>query len=114
MISAGLRFLIVSTLGILVASSSFMSARGSRSFNDGRLPGMAWQPETADRATGATAAPSQMPPVIEILIQDNLISRVNNEISAIKSMIRSLPEGSRVLTGYITTGTLNVTQDFTT
>jgi len=114
MISARLRFLIASTLAILVAGSTITTATGSGSFKDGRLPGTTSRPETGDRAIGVTAPPSQVPPVIEILIQDNLISRVNNEISAIKSLIRSLPEGSRVLTGYITTGTLNVTQDFTT
>src|SRR5215470_89643 len=114
MISARLRFLIASTLVIIVASSTITTATGSGPFKDGRLPGTMPLPETDDRTIGATAPPSQMPPVIEILIQDNLLSRVNNEISAIKSMIRSLPEGSRVLTGYITTGTLSVTQDFTT
>jgi VWFA-related protein len=57
---------------------------------------------------------SEMPPIIEVLIQDDLVSRVSNEIREIKEFIRGLPEGSRVMTGYLTTGTLSVAQDFTT
>jgi VWFA-related protein len=58
--------------------------------------------------------PSEAPPVIAVLIQDDLVSRVSNEIRGIRDFIRSLPEGSRVMTGYLTVGSLRVTQDFTT
>jgi hypothetical protein len=51
---------------------------------------------------------------IAILIQDDLISRVGNELRVTKDFIRSLPEGSRVMVGYITSGTLQVRQPFTT
>jgi hypothetical protein len=51
---------------------------------------------------------------IAILIQDDLISRVGNELGVTKEFIRSLPEGSRVMVGYITSGTLQVRQPFTT
>jgi len=54
------------------------------------------------------------PPIIEVLIQDNLQGRMNNELDGVKRFIKSLPNGSRVLTGYLTTGTLDVRQDFTT
>ena len=57
---------------------------------------------------------SEAPPIIGVLIQDDLESRVNNEIAGIKDFIRQLPEGSRVMTGYITAGSLRITQDFTT
>ena len=57
---------------------------------------------------------SEAPPLIAVLMQDNLVSRVNNEIEGVKNFIRRLPEGSRVMTGYITTGSLRVTQGFTT
>jgi VWFA-related protein len=57
---------------------------------------------------------SEAPPIIAVLLQDNLVSRVNNEIEGVKNFIRQLPEGSRVMTGYITTGSLRVAQDFTT
>ncbi len=50
---------------------------------------------------------------LAILIQDDLVSRVGNEINVTKEFIRSLPSGSRVMVGYITTGTLEVRQPFT-
>jgi len=51
---------------------------------------------------------------LAVLIQDDLISQVANEISVTKDFIRSLPEGSQVMVGYITAGTLQVRQPFTT
>ncbi|HJQ71318.1 MAG TPA: hypothetical protein VKA70_20235 [Blastocatellia bacterium] len=57
---------------------------------------------------------SEAPLVLAVLIQDDLVTRVNNEIKQIKEFIRGLPEGSRVMTGYLTAGSINVTQDFTT
>jgi hypothetical protein len=51
---------------------------------------------------------------LAILIQDDLISQVGNEIGVTREFIRSLPEGSRVMVGYITAGTLQVRQPFTT
>ncbi len=56
---------------------------------------------------------SETPPIVAVLIQDDLVSHVNNEIDRIKKFIRGLPDGSRVMTGYITTGTLQLKQDFT-
>src|SRR5947207_8334596 len=50
---------------------------------------------------------------IAILIQDDLISRVGNELGVTRDFIRSLPAGSRVMVGYITAGTLQVRQPFT-
>jgi hypothetical protein len=51
---------------------------------------------------------------LAILIQDDLVSQVDNEIKETKEFIRSLPQGSRVMVGYITAGTLQVRQPFTT
>lgn len=51
---------------------------------------------------------------IAILIQDDLVSQVGNEIGVTKDFIRSLPQGSRVMVGYITAGALQVRQPFTT
>src|SRR6266478_6724510 len=51
---------------------------------------------------------------LAILIQDDLVSRVGNEIDITKEFIRTLPKGSRVMVGYITSGTLQVRQPFTT
>jgi hypothetical protein len=51
---------------------------------------------------------------LAILIQDDLIPQVGNELGVTRDFIRSLPEGSRVMVGYITAGTLQVRQPFTT
>ena len=51
---------------------------------------------------------------IAILIQDDLISRVGNELGVTRQFILSLPSGSRVMVGYITSGSLQVRQPFTT
>jgi len=50
---------------------------------------------------------------LAILIQDDLTSQVSNELAVTRDFIRSLPSGSRVMVGYITTGTLQVRQPFT-
>ncbi len=71
-------------------------------------PALAVSPETeAQRA--------KIPPLnLAILIQDDLVSSVGNEIGVTKQFIRTLPKGSRVMVGYITTGTLQIRQSFTT
>src|ERR1700741_77652 len=51
---------------------------------------------------------------LAVLIQDDLIPQVGSELGVTKEFIRSLPQGSRVMVGYITTGTLQVRQPFTT
>ena len=51
---------------------------------------------------------------LAILIQDDLTSQVGNEIRVTADFIRALPSGSRVMIGYITTGTLQVRTPFTT
>src|SRR5215203_6380299 len=51
---------------------------------------------------------------IAVLIQDDLISQVGNELGVTRDFIRSLPQGSRVMVGYITSGSLQVRQPFTT
>src|SRR5258707_3686034 len=56
----------------------------------------------------------QTPLNIAVLIQDDLTSRVGNELGVTRDFIRSLPAGSRVMVGYITAGSLQVRQPFTT
>ena len=50
---------------------------------------------------------------LAILIQDDLTSQVSNELRVTSDFIRSLPAGSRVMIGYITSGSLQVRQPFT-
>ena len=61
----------------------------------------------------ADAVRVQEPINIAILIQDDLISRVGNELGVTREFIHSLPAGSRVMVGYITSGSLQVRQPFT-
>jgi hypothetical protein len=70
---------------------------------------------TANAKTNETEALRVRDPFnIAILIQDDLISRVGNELGVTRDFIRSLPAGSRVMVGYITAGSLQVRQPFTT
>ena len=48
-----------------------------------------------------------------ILIQDDLTSQVGNELGVTRDFIRALPAGSRVMVAYITSGSLQVRQPFT-
>jgi VWFA-related protein len=48
-----------------------------------------------------------------VLIQDDLVPSISNEIKSLASFVRELPKGSRVMIGYIRTGTLQVRQKFT-
>lgn len=48
-----------------------------------------------------------------VLIQDDVVSSINNEIKALADFIRRLPKGSRVSVGYLRTGSLQVRQKFT-
>lgn len=51
---------------------------------------------------------------LAVLIQDDLVPQVGNELGVTREFIRSLPEGSQVMVGYITAGALQVRQPFTT
>lgn len=53
------------------------------------------------------------PVTIAVLIQEDLVS-VGSEIKTITEFVRSLPKGSRVMVGYLRTGSLQVRQKFTT
>lgn len=53
------------------------------------------------------------PLTLSVLIQDDLGSSVANEIEGLKNFIRGLPPGSRVMVGYLRSGSLQVRQKFT-
>jgi len=55
----------------------------------------------------------ETPMNLAILIQDDLVSRVGNELGVTREFIRGMPAGSQVMVGYITAGTLQVRQPFT-
>lgn len=65
--------------------------------------------------SGKRNLPAVAEPVnLAILIQDDLVGNVSNEIKLTQGFIKALPQGSRVMVGYITSGSLQVRQPFTT
>jgi hypothetical protein len=68
----------------------------------------------AAKTTDKESASVRVPLNIAILIQDDLTSQVGNELGVTRDFIRSLPAGSRVMVAYITSGSLQVQQSFTT
>src|SRR5947209_4594798 len=54
------------------------------------------------------------PVSVAVLIQDDVVPSISNEIKVTADFIRELPRGSRVMVGYIRSGSLLVKQRFTT
>jgi hypothetical protein len=84
--------LLVASLGALAAPASAQSKKGSRAEASARV---------------------RTPLNLAVLVQDDLVSRVGNELKVTGEFIRSLPAGSRVMVGYIRSGSLQVRQPFT-
>lgn len=91
------------TAFVLVFATAFTALAAANVSDDGS--------ENKQSARGARV---RVPLNLAVLIQDDLTPRVGNEIGRTREFIRQLPEGSRVMVGYITTGTLQVRQEFTT
>ncbi|MBC7931746.1 MAG: hypothetical protein H7Z38_14395 [Rubrivivax sp.] len=73
------------------------------------------QSKKATKAEKADAGARVRTPLnLAVLIQDDLVSRVGNELRETAEFIRTLPNGSRVMVGYIRSGSLQVRQSFTT
>src|SRR5215207_1779947 len=53
------------------------------------------------------------PVTLALLIQEDLVPSVGNEIKPLAEFVRKLPKGSRVMVGYLRTGSLQVKQKFT-
>ena len=53
------------------------------------------------------------PITLAVLIQEDLVPSVGNDIKDLAEFIRKLPKGSRVMVGYLRTGSLQVKQRFT-
>jgi hypothetical protein len=58
--------------------------------------------------------PSENPITLAILMQDDLESSVSTEAKGIANFVKRLPIGSRVMVGYIRSGSLDVLRKFTT
>jgi hypothetical protein len=69
--------------------------------------------DTTKSKASADAGRVRVPVNLAVLIQDDLVSRVGNELGRTRDFIEQLPAGSRVMVGYVTSGTLQVRQPFT-
>jgi hypothetical protein len=69
---------------------------------------------SAETKTNSESLQTIDPLNLAILIQDDLVPQVGNELEVTREFIRSLPKGSEVMVGYITAGSLQVRQPFTT
>lgn len=56
---------------------------------------------------------SSTPLALAVLIQDDLTSNVNLQLASLRKFILSLPQGSRVMVGYLRSGSFQVRQKFT-
>jgi VWFA-related protein len=54
------------------------------------------------------------PITLAVLVQDDLVSSIGAETKPMAAFVRNLPKGSRVMVGYIRTGSLQTRQKFTT
>lgn len=57
--------------------------------------------------------PSESPITLAVLLQDDLVSSIGTEAKGIAQFVRDLPAGSRVMIGYIRSGSLEVRRKFT-
>lgn len=67
-----------------------------------------------ERKVLSTRGVGQSPLALAVLIQDDVVPSISSEIKGIGEFIRTLPKGSRVMVGYIKSGSLQVRQKFTT
>ncbi len=57
---------------------------------------------------------SNQPLALAVLIQDDLTLNINNQLKDLARFITGLPEGSRVMVGYVKSGSIQIRQKFTT
>jgi len=75
--------------------------------------GAAAVPASAQSKKTSASVQVSQPVNLAVLIQDDLVSRVGNELRVTADFIRGLPAGSNVMVGYIRSGSLQVRQPFT-
>lgn len=56
---------------------------------------------------------TETPISVAILIQDDVVTSISNEIKPLGEFIRRLPRGSRVMVGYMRSGSIQIRQKFT-
>lgn len=92
-----------------------ITARGEQGTNPAPLrSGELIVTEGGDRQEVLSLRNTDRSPIaLAVLIQDDVVSSVANDLGIIGDFIRNLPEGSRVLVGYIGIGSLRVRQSWT-
>jgi VWFA-related protein len=60
------------------------------------------------------AMATNSPLTLAVLVQDDLVASIGTETKPMAQFVRNLPKGSRVMVGYIRTGSLQTRQKFTT
>jgi hypothetical protein len=76
------------------------------------VPAQGYASDKGDKKATSKAR-IEAPLNLAVLIQDDVVSQVGNELNVTRDFIRGLPAGSRVMVGYITSGSLRVRQPFT-
>jgi VWFA-related protein len=131
------RAILIAALGSLLLTGQSLMAQGGQ--RDGKMPGGA-KPITVPvtirlrepkrevemrfvdlvvkedgdvQTTLSIRKPSENPITLAILLQDDLVSSISTETKGIANFVRRLPPGSRVMIGYIRTGSLDVRRKFT-
>lgn len=117
---------------VLIAVVCWCEARGQNGRGEGRVRAvtipvtvktkteMAMLPPLVVREDGelqqtlSVRGAAQSPLQLAVLVQDDVVSSIGNDIQTLADFIRRLPSGSRVMVGYLTAGTLQVRQRFTT
>ena len=66
------------------------------------LVGLVSGKETTDDQKNQHRLQSIEPLNLAVLIQDDVVSQVSNELGVTRNFIRTLPQGSRVMVGYVT------------
>jgi VWFA-related protein len=87
--------------------------RGSKREVEMRFVDLVVKEDGDVQTTLSIRKPSENPITLAILLQDDLVSSISTETKGIANFVRRLPPGSRVMVGYIRTGTLDVRRKFT-
>jgi VWFA-related protein len=72
-----------------------------------------WEDGEEQEIISVRAVGAADPLYLAVLIQDDVVSGIGNELKGLREFIQSLPAGSRVMVGYLRSGSLQVRQKFT-
>jgi hypothetical protein len=102
---------VVEMLNMRKVFSSFLTLALTAAVSIGALAAV--PAKTPAEKNVAESKRVEAPLNLAVLIQDDVVARVGSELNVTRAFIRSLPAGSRVMVGYIGSGSLQVRQAFT-